>query len=386
MKKNKEALILDAGFAAVPLLRSVKAQGFAITVCSGKAQDPGHQFADSSVVENYAKREVVLEIAREKNISALLPGVTDVSYITGSWVAQELGLPGFDSPEISEIIFMKDLFHSWAEKHKYPVPKAVNNVEDARALSLPLLIKPTDAYSGLGITKITDWEEFETAIEKAYKASISRKVVIEEFCEGQLYSHSAFIRNGRILYEFFVDEYCTVYPWQVNSSCLSVTLSNEMRVNIHACMQTLISELRLGDGLLHTQFIANENNFWLIELTRRCPGDLYSRLIELSTSRPYSLWFTHPFLGIKSEFNIQNPQTLRAIVRHTVSVTQPQLFTSFEYASMDGKIIETLSLKLPGEKVNPAPHDRAGIVFAELNDYSKLKAMTPIFKKYISLS
>lgn len=53
-----------------------------------------------------------MDLAREQQITALLPGVTDVSYLTGAWVAQQLGLPGFDSPEVTETIFMKDRFRA----------------------------------------------------------------------------------------------------------------------------------------------------------------------------------------------------------------------------------------------------------------------------------
>ena len=46
----------------------------------------------------------------------------------------------------------------------------------------------------------------------------------------------------------------------------------------------LISErLSLVDGLLHVQFILDSGRYWFVEMTRRCPGDLYSLLIEMST-------------------------------------------------------------------------------------------------------
>ena len=386
MTQKKEVLILDAGFSAVPFIEIAKEQGFFVTVCSGKEHDPGHQFADRSIIENYASRETVLDIAQQHSINALLPGVTDISYLTGAWVAQQLGLAGFDTPEVSEIIFMKDAFRRWANKQGYPIPQAAYNLEDAKKLPLPLLVKPVDAYSGLGIIKINNLAELDAAVKTAREVSASGQIVIETFCEGQLYSHSAFIRDGNIACEFFVDEYCTVYPWQVNSSCISVTLSESMRKNVHDCMQTLVKELQLTDGLLHTQFIANETCFWLIELTRRSPGDLYSRLIELSTGIPYSHYFSQPFLGLKSAFELQRPTPCRAIVRHTVSLSQTQQFTSFDFSKLDGRVIETVPLKLPGESVNPAPHDRAGVIFAELDNFSALKTITPELKNYIQIN
>lgn len=381
----RHVLILDAGFASLPLLSAVQRQGYSVSACSGRSGDPGMYFADEAVHQDYRQYEKVQQIVNEKNICALLPGVTDVSYLTGARVASESGLPGYDHPDVCDIIFMKDRFRAWAIQHGYPVPQAVRNSAETAGLTFPLIVKPVDAYSGLGITRVETPGELTDAIALATASSVSREIVIETFCEGRLHSHSAFIRGGMIVCEFFVDEYCTVYPWQVNSSCLSVNLSEAMRQRVTECMQTLVSELGLVDGLLHTQFIASEDTFWLIELTRRCPGDLYSRLIELSTGFAYSAWFTHPFLGETSPLPAYRSSHQRAIARHTISLSKKQRFSGFEFASTGATIIEMIPLKRPGEWVNPAPGDRAGIIFAEFPASADLNVATPQLYKYWSL-
>ncbi len=386
MNNQKTALILDAGFASLPLQQAVKTAGFRTLVCSGKAHDAGMQTADITCEQNYADSEAVLKIAQQHKVAALLPGVTDVSYLSGCRVAHSLGLPGFDAPDISDTIFLKDKFRAWALSKGLPVPQAAWTDEQARQLSLPLLVKPVDAYSGNGITKVTDWAMLDAAIETARNASPGKQYVVENFCEGALYSHSAFIRNGEIVCEFFVDEYCTVYPWQVNSSCLSQNLSSDMRDSVSECMQSIVSDLRLVDGLLHTQFIASEDQFWLIELTRRCPGDLYSRLIELSTGVNYAGWFVAPFLGKSSSVVPLRPVQTRNIARHTVSVNRAMRFTGFAFKSLPADLIEVIPLTLPGTLVQPAPGGRAGLIFAEFRDDANLRQMTPHLKDYFLLN
>lgn len=386
MSGQKIALMLDAGFASLPLQQAVKTAGFRTLVCSGKAHDAGMLTADAVCIQNYADSEAVLAIAHEHKITALLPGVTDVSYLSGCRVAHALGLPGFDTPDVSDTIFLKDKFRAWALRKGLPVPQAAWNAEQARRLTLPLLVKPVDAYSGNGITKVTDWTMLEAAIETARNASPGKQYVVENFCEGALYSHSAFIRNGEIVCEFFVDEYCTVYPWQVNSSSLSQKLSPEIRDSVSECMQSIVSDLQLVDGLLHTQFIASEGRFWLIELTRRCPGDLYSRLIELSTGVAYADGFVSPFLGKSLPVMPRRPVQKRSIARHTVSVNRPMRFTGFAFKPLPADLIEVIPLTSPGSLVGPAPGDRAGLIFAEFKDNATLLQMTPKLKDYFSLN
>lgn len=386
MNNQKTALILDAGFASLPLQQAVKTAGFRTLVCSGKAHDAGMLTADITCEQNYADSEAVLKIAQQHKVAALLPGVTDVSYLSGCRVAHSLGLPGFDAPDVSDTIFLKDKFRAWALSKGLPVPQAAWTDEQARQLKLPLLVKPVDAYSGNGITKVTDWAMLDAAIETARNASPGKQYVVENFCEGALYSHSAFIRNGEIVCEFFVDEYCTVYPWQVNSSSLSQNLSSDMRDSVSECMQSIVSDLRLVDGLLHTQFIASDDQFWLIELTRRCPGDLYSRLIELSTGVNYAGWFVAPFLGKSSPAVPRRPVQTRNIARHTVSVNRAMRFTGFAFKSLPADLIEVIPLTRPGTLVQPAPGDRAGLIFAEFRDDAALRQMTPHLKDYFLLN
>lgn len=386
MSQMPLAIMLDAGFASLPLQHAVKASGYRTLVCSGKACDAGMKYADIPKVQNYADVDAVKIIARETKAAAILPGVTDVSWMSGCQVAYELGLPGFDSQDVCETIFLKDKFRAWALRQGLPVPRAVSNAAQARELPLPLLVKPVDAYSGNGITKVTHASMLDGAITTAQQASPGGKFVIETFCEGALHSHSAFIRNGQIVCEFFVDEFCTIYPWQVNSSCLSLTLSEAIRDRVSECMQSIVSDLQLVDGLLHTQFIANENQFWLIELTRRCPGDLYSRLIELSTGFAYSDWFVAPFLNKSSPTVVRRPAQKNAIARHTVSVNSPMRFESFNFAKLPAQIVQMVALVSPGHLLAPAPGDRAGLVFAQFDNCPDLQRLTPHLKDYFSIN
>lgn len=386
MYTQGKALLLDAGFAAMPILASLQKAGFETIVCGKKLQDPGHQLAEHSIDLNYADSDRVYELARHHAVSALLPGVTDVSYLTGSQVAERLGLPGFDQPDTTETLFLKDRFRAWASSRGYPIPRAVMRLEDADNLPLPLMVKPSDAYSGLGITRVDHRQQLPCAWQQAKAASASGEALIERWCDGNLHSHSAFIRDGRIVTEFFVDEYSTLYRWQVNSSSLSTQLSEQLKDQVSDCLQTLVGELKLTDGLLHTQFIADADSFWLIELTRRCPGDLYSRLIELSTATPYTRWFTQPFLGQSSTFAARRPVHQRYIARHTLSVEQATHFSAVDYGSLDARIVATVPLKKSGERVEPAPRDRAGIIFAEFSDAAELAAATPLLRNHFTLS
>lgn len=233
--------------------------------------------------------------------------------------------------------------------------------------------------------KVEDHRDVNNAYATAVAESLSGDVVIEEFIEGSLHSHSAFIRNGVIACEFFVDEYCSVYPYQVNSSCVSTCLDDAMMDDVSTCIQELVTDLSLCDGILHTQFISNGNAFWLIELTRRCPGDLYSQLIQLTTDIPYSTLFTAPFLGVDIPIDTKRFPRKRNIARHTVSTSQSSIFISLNYNSSPCKIIDVVPLKKSGESLQEAPFDRAAIIFSEFENLSEMQKKTPNLNEYFTV-
>jgi hypothetical protein len=109
---------------------------------------------------------------------------------------------------------------------------------------------------------------------------------------------------------------------------------------------------------------------WLIEITRRCPGDLYSQLIELSTGFAYSGAYVDAFTGgwMQPELNAEGR---RFIIRHTVTVpnTQTFLYLQFQRPVM---IERWVAISKVGDRLNPSPASRVGVLFIEADLESEL--------------
>ena len=66
-----------------------------------------------------------------------------------------------------------------------------------------------------------------------------------------------------------------------------------MQLNLFA------QKLNIRDGILHAQIIINEKFFFIIELTRRCGGDLYPLPVEIINNIPWSKIILKSFIGKK---------------------------------------------------------------------------------------
>jgi biotin carboxylase len=380
---SKNILLCDANFCVLPILQSIKSKGHTLSVVGSKLDDPAHFLADKSINLNYADIELLYKHISENKYDGVVPGCNDRSYMSLAYVAEKLNFKGFDDYETVLTIHHKDRFRAFAEQQKYPVPKAINNPDKIALLNFPVLVKPVDSFSGKGVNKAYTVDEFKAHWKEAEKFSLSGLVVAEEFVEGKLYSHSAFIKNKKIVIDFFVNEYCTVYPYQVNSSNVSARLSQHVQEGLQKWTEQFASDLDLCDGLIHTQFISDNETFSLIEIARRCPGDLYSQLIQKTTGINYAELYSLPFLGLELPECITKNES-KFVSRHTVSVDKDCVFISSSL-NVNSPCIQNIQLKYSGEPMKAAPFDKSGIYFIEHYTAEEMETLTEKLKDYVTL-
>ena len=383
----KKALLVGSSFSAAPIFFTLKKRGLHVSVCGSHESDPCHQYSDSSFFIDYSNRDLLLRLVQTQDFDYLVPTCNDYSYMSSAWVAQQMGFPGFDSYNIATILHTKNTFREMTEKYQLPTPRSIRQKSDlpikTDSLQFPLLVKPVDSFSGRGVTKVNTESELPAALQAALRSSRDSEVVVEEYVEGGLHSHSAFISKGKVALDFFVDEYCTIYPYQVNCSNHPSFLSEAIKSAVQVAVNQLASRLGLRDGLLHTQFIADSDRFWIIECMRRCPGDLYGSLVEMSTGVGYVDLFVRPFLGetVPSNLRVENHKYFG---RHTISVNQSLTNYTFSH-NIPSNSVHIVPLKSSGERLDVAPYDKLAILFAEYANRPAMFDITPRLADLITI-
>lgn len=352
----------------MPFLFCLRSIGADVTVIGKYEGDPCHSFVEKSIYEDYSDAEKLLSICRDNQFDYVVPSCNDYSYVAGSAVAYALGLPGFDNPEVTSILHTKDRFRQFCLEIGVPAPRIYGEIATqsdieavAAQLDGPALVKPVDSFSGRGVELIHAASELPEAVVRATAMSRSKRTVVERFVEGTLHSHTAFIADGRIIWHEFVDEFCEVYRYQVDRSAFPSGLASDMRAAVHRSMEQVVASLDLCDGLLHTQFIASNSEFWIIECMRRCPGDLYGHHFKFSFNYDYEAQYVAGFLGAKP----QPPSSYEVrsrIERRVLSTSGPSAFFGIEMKSAAPTMVY-VPLKDSGQKLEPAPFDKAGILF-----------------------
>jgi formate-dependent phosphoribosylglycinamide formyltransferase (GAR transformylase) len=308
--------------------------------------------------------------------------------MTGAFIASHLRhISGYDTLELATILHTKDKLRFMLEAKGHPSPKRYTLEQASKIVSKnqPLIIKPVDNSSGIGIATARSITELELGVSSSSLASKSSAVVIEDYILGDLVSHSAFIAEGKIYQDFFVNEFCTVYPYQVNSSCHPSNIEDKIKESISNTMQQIISDAGLVNGLLHTQIIISDSSWYIIESMRRAPGDLYGHLIVKSTIFPYWLHYIQPFLGISSSTTgFLSTNRNKLIARHTITCSS-QCYPDSYRIHLPSKELEVFQLQASSQRLNKAPFDKKAHLFFEFSEKHELHYYTQRLNKFINL-
>ncbi len=368
-----KALLVDTNFSSAPIYNYLVQSGFEVFVIGGNPHDFLAKSVKNYINSDYSNVGSTQGIIDRMGIDYIVPGCNDRSYQVCAELNSKGNYYGIDTCETTEIINNKYKFRAFATHIGLPVPRIISkeHADEGR----PFIVKPVDAYSGHGMTIVREPEHhaLQSAMDRAKGFSRSKTCIIEEYIEGQLYSHSAFITDGNIVADFIVEEHGSANPFVVDTSRVIYDFPSEMLCNIRTSIMLLAKELSLANGLVHTQFIKNGESFWLIELTRRCPGDLYSQLIELSTGFHYAETYARPFVQQRLSFD-GNTQKQSWIMRHTMTLPTESVLGSIRFR-FPVLIEKMVPISVAGDRIKASPFSRIGLIFLRSNSEQELAAL-----------
>lgn len=366
------ALLVDTNFSSWPILQALEARGIEVHVAGANPADPLAKAHPRHHPVDYSDVDALTRLVDDLRPDFLVPGCNDRSYISCAAVAEGRAYQGIDSPANTAIVNDKARFRAAAAEHGLSVPRVYD--WPGEAPDGPVIVKPVDAFSGKGITIVRDpdRQSIEAAARTATTVSRSGRCIVEAFVEGQMYSHSAFLAGGRIVQDFWVVEHSSVNPFVVDTSHLALDLEPATQGALRAEVERFAQGLGLVDGLFHAQFIVAGGRHVIVEVTRRCPGDLYSQLVQLSTGFDYPAAYAAPFCGSQATPAVPGQ---RWILRHTLA---GDVTTSLQHLHfrVPLRIERWVPLATGGDELRPSPLGRIAILFAEADTQQGLLALS----------
>lgn len=314
---SRNIAIIGASYLQLPLIEKAKEMGYTTHVFAWAAHDVGEDAADVFYPISIVEKEQILDKCREIGICGICSIASDLAMVTVNYVAQMLGLSG-NSVEATAKSTNKHLMRRAFEENGDPSPKSilVDEQTDLRALALhyPVIVKPTDRSGSRGIYKVTDASMLAEAVRQAMEQGFEKKVLIEEYAEGQEYSVEFISYQGQHHFLAMTHKYTTGAPHFIETGHLQPapvdehTLERVKQVVVHA-----LDSLELKNGASHTELkIAQDGTIRIIEVGGRMGGDcIGSDLVQYSTGYDFVKMVIEVACGNPPDFTkVQQPQEI----------------------------------------------------------------------------
>ena len=276
-----KALLLCASHNDIYLIKSLRKLGYSIVAIGNIPNLPGQKYVDKYIQLDYSDKEKVLEFARGEKINAIVQCCNDFGVYTASYVAERMGLPGYDSYDVTLTLHNKDRFKKFANDNGILSVKSYffENIDEAKMwfqnAQFPLIVKPTDCSAGNGIHKITKIDDVDVALQDAFNKSRAGKIVIERFITGTQHGFCTFIKNRKVVAHCSNNEYSIMNPYRVEIDTWPADNEEKYASTLIQQIEKIADLLQLKDGIFHLQYIVENGTPYIIEVMRRILGNMY---------------------------------------------------------------------------------------------------------------
>jgi len=287
-------LIIGAGYWHTPLFERAKKLGLKIIGVDLTPDPPGRSMTDAFYASDVRDQVKILEIAKSHSIDAVVTGV-DLAVPTVAYLANELDLPG-PTVEVAKGVTNKLQMRLNCERLGLKGPKfySAENPKQAmemgRILGSQFIVKPEDSFGSRGVSVILNAEENQSlvkeAIDNAFKASFSKRILVEEFMQGVECSVEGFVdSSGELKILGISEKRKSLLPHRFD---LELTypcdLGNTIENNIRAYAHKLQKGFKIESGLVHIELMITQEEVRLIEIAGRgCGAFVIGKLLPAMT-------------------------------------------------------------------------------------------------------
>lgn len=245
------------------------------------------KYADRHIVESTMDLPKVKEIAQQEKVDYIMTACGDQPVLTMAVVSDELGLPCYLSKKQAVDITNKKFMKKIMWDNDIPTARfktfELGETIDETGLRYPLIVKPVDNNGSKGVRRVENHEELIQYAELAYKFSLTKTIVVEEFIEGDEISCDYFVKNGVANYvmicksnKFFVDDGTQV----IYQSIIPPDVSDVVRAKISEIAQKIAKAYGLINSPLHIQTLVKGDSVDVIEFSARLGGGAKYKTIQ----------------------------------------------------------------------------------------------------------
>lgn len=262
---RKKVLLIGGGIGQLHLAKKLHDKGIGFIIVAYHVMDELRTLADKVIEHDLFDLDGVLAIAKQEQIKAVLSDQHDLFIPTVAYVAEHLHLPGNKYEQVITYCD-KNKFRSVCDMVGVPVPKhhEVKNADTTLnecGLSLPVMVKPADSQSSVGVVKIDGEDDVKEALSNAISLSRSNSAIIEEFFVGHEIVCEGLIQNGEYYNLDFADRVYFNIPDKFipSQTIFPSSIPNEIKQKIVGFEKNIAKHVNPKFAIVHSEYLWNSD-------------------------------------------------------------------------------------------------------------------------------
>lgn len=280
---GKKLLILGANPETLPLVQFANELGIKTIVTSHKPDDIAKKYAWKSANVDGLDIQGLIKLAVENQVDGVLVGVADILILPYCKVCAALNLPCYATEEIVKIFAFKDKFKSTCESYGINgVPEY--SLDKISEIKYPVMVKPVDSYSGLGMTVCFSESDLKPAVDKALSFSRSKKFLIERYMQCDDMGIYYTFKNGQCSASCVYDRYTSNEQKGLSKVCLGGTYPSkhieDYFKKMHDKAVRMFKDIGIKNGVLMLSAFYENGKFYVYDPGFRLQGEAPHLLIK----------------------------------------------------------------------------------------------------------
>ncbi len=312
--QGKKLLLLGGPALMSDIVEKAKSMGVYTIVTDWYEPDksPAKKLADEYWMESVADIDKLATLIKERHIDGVFTNYTDSYLPFYVNLCEKAGLPCLANMHQVETISNKDLSKQLCIDHGISVSKQykITSIDDIDKLDItfPVLTKPVDNSGQRGIFVCLNKEELKEKYQESLVFSESKKVMIEEYVQGDYTVMFYTVQNGHVTLATMSDK--PVYgnfennlpklpmgyflPSKYVDLCIKEMLPK---------VQSFVTDLGLRNGVIGIEAVVKDNDIFVFEMQFRLGGmrhhnfvlkengmDLLAMLVRFAVTGKFEGW------------------------------------------------------------------------------------------------
>lgn len=286
--KGKKLLLIGGLNNTVDLIDLAHRNGVTVGVADYNKNTYAKSLADYAYDVDAYDEDAMAELCKKEHIDGVITAFNERLGPIVRKLADRLGMPAPFTVEQLKMSTNKKYFKHTCQKFGVPVPQEyiVKNLEDIYTVDIdyPVIIKPVDAASSVGVTPCYTQLELERGFEKAKKASKSGDVIIEQYLPYDEINLTYIAQDGDIQLVAIHDRYFNMEQKSATKAPdLYIYPSRYTDLILHCYNGQIINMLKgigVKNGSLFIQAIVKDNELYCYEAGMRLNGCKTYQILE----------------------------------------------------------------------------------------------------------